>query len=184
MKKLMMLAALVALPAFATKTPAAAADHTKDTEAIAKLGADFDAAWAKGDWKGRAAQFADDADLWSPMADWAKGKADIEKLFQKEMEGPLKGTTHKFTVTDTTFAGADTAYGDAEVTLTGMKTPDGKSAPDMKGKLFWVATKKNNKWAFAHVRGLAQPPPPAPMNTATAPTPAPAANTAAVPAKK
>ena len=196
MNKLMLAIALVALPAFAAKTPAttpAATDHSKDEAALKQLWTTFDAAWAKGDWKARAAIFADDAKLYSPMAEWATGRAEYEKMFQKESE-MLKGTTHTSNPTWTYFPSNDWAYGDAEVMLTGVKTPEGKAAPDMKAKLFWVANKKAGKWAVSQVRTMMAPPMPAAPavaagtmgkgDTAAAPTTTTTTTTTTTPAKK
>src|SRR5690348_26079 len=69
----------------------------KDKDAVSKTAQDFAAAWNKHDAKALTAFFTDDGDLINPMGRHARGKAEIEKLFQDEQAGVFKSS--QFTAT-------------------------------------------------------------------------------------
>src|ERR1051326_519784 len=99
-----------------------------DDAAILKVHEDFAASWNKDDAKGMASPFADDADLINPLGRVAKGKAEIEKLYQDEHTAAFKGSHF----TSDCKAGVHVVKPDVAIVtcsfdVTGGKLPDGKA---------------------------------------------------------
>src|ERR1041385_4069286 len=95
--------------------PALAADKMeKQDKQIRDSLAGFQDAWNKHDFKTMASFFADDGDLINPFGRVAKGKAEVEKLFQDDQTGALKTTQQHITVTSVRFLDKDAAVVDAD----------------------------------------------------------------------
>src|SRR5690348_3026074 len=62
----------------------------------------FETAWTKGDTQAMAAVFAEDAKLINPMGESAEGRAQIQKLFEREHGTgmPMKDSTFSQRITD------------------------------------------------------------------------------------
>lgn len=115
--------------------------------AILKVHEQFAENWNKDDAKGMAAMFADDADLINPLGRVAKGKAEIEKLYQDEHSGAFKGSHF----TSDCKGGVrvlkpDVAIVTCSFEVTGGTLPDGKPMPVMKGIYTATMTKTKNRW--------------------------------------
>jgi uncharacterized protein (TIGR02246 family) len=139
---------------------AQAKGNPKDEAAIKATVAAFDAAVNKGDAKAVAAIVTDDAVLVSPMGERMTGKAEIEQKMGANLAGPFKGATQTITPTSIRFVKPDVAIGDADIEVTGMKSPDGKSLPPVKHKGSAVFTKQKGKWVFASAWAYVFLPPP------------------------
>ena len=98
-----------------------------DEATVKKASADFVAAWNKHDPKALAACWTEDGDLINPWGRWAKGRAEVEKLFTDEQTGtgPLRDSAFEVTAESVRFASADVAVDDWEVSVTGAYDPDG-----------------------------------------------------------
>src|SRR4051812_2827334 len=83
---------MILLTAFALAAPAFAAD-TKGIEEMIKGFAD---GWNKHDAKAMTMTWTKDGDLINPMGRYAKGHADIEKLFTEEHGTMMKASTLAF----------------------------------------------------------------------------------------
>lgn len=169
----------------ASALPATAAEKTDKTESDLKaLIAGFQGAWAKHDYKAMAGFWAEDGDLINPWGRVAKGRAEVEKLFQDEQTGPLKTTEWNPNITSWRMLDKDAAVVDLDAAMTHMVGPDGKPAPDWAHHVFFVAVSKAGKWWFASARPYEfSKPMPAPQTAMPAPAaaPAPAASPAAPP---
>ena len=157
--------AVVAGAADTKMTGAPMGDMKKEEEAIMKTMTDHDAAWAKGDVKGRVAVMAEDATVINPMGTMAKGKAEIEKLFTQEMD-MFKGTSHKISNPMYTWISPTMVWVDADGKVTGMKTPPatttGVAMPEPMFHVVFLMEKKADKWMWKAARPYAfMPPPPA-----------------------
>jgi uncharacterized protein (TIGR02246 family) len=204
MKKLFAVAAslllLFAAPLFAddqTAAPAAAAPAA-DTAAPAagsamkakKSGGDeagvkavfekFSKAWADGDAKARAALFTYDATLINPFGVVADGRTEIEKVFEDENNTIAKGTTHTFDNFKIHFVLPNFALVDVDGTISGVKTPAGVDAPDVKLHVYGVVVNRGKDWKFFAARPAIYAPVPgsAPAADAAAPAAAPPADAA------
>jgi len=150
---------LVAAVAAATSAPARGAD-AGDKGAIERLSADFAAGWNGHDAKKMAAVWAEDGDLINPFGQRAQGRAGIEKFFEAEQAGPMKGTAYR--VESATVRELDPACAilDWESVVTGIKDASGKAQPPFTHHVFCVCVKKGGRWHAAAVRAFAFAPVP------------------------
>jgi uncharacterized protein (TIGR02246 family) len=159
MKRAVVLLALVSLVA-----PAALrASQAEDEASIQKFGTDFAAAWNKHDAKAMASFWTEDGDLINPFARVAKGRAEIEKLFQDEHSTAMAGTSYSPTLSAVRFLTPDVAVADWDLVISGMRGPDGKTGAPFKPHLSVVMVKKEGRWSSAAARAyhFLSPPPPA-----------------------
>ena len=145
---------LVAAVAAATSVPAQAAE-AEDKAEIERLSSDFAAGWNAHDAKRMAAIFAEDGDLINPFGQRAHGRSDIEKFFEAEQAGAMKGTTYK--IESASFRELDPTCDivDWEAVVTGIMDPSGKAKPPFPHHVFCVCVKKGGHWHAAAVRGFA-----------------------------
>ena len=154
-------------PAAAEAAPAAAAAvkpvvaKKEYDEAGVKAGFEkFSQAWAAGDAKGRAALFTADATLINPFGVSAKGRAEIEKVFEQENSTIAKGTTHVFDNFQIHFVMPNFALVDVDGTISGVKTPAGVAAPDVKLHAYCVVVNRGKGWLVYAARPTIYPPKP------------------------
>jgi uncharacterized protein (TIGR02246 family) len=163
---------------FALAAPARAAS-SKDEDAIKARVADFIALFNKGDVKGMAAFWTDDAMLVNPVGMSGKGTAEIEKIFTGDTAF-FKDSKMEMKVVEFRPVGKDAAWVELEHSVTGAHTPDGKAMPPMTFHVPTLMVKKGKTWMIAEARPYAYlPPPPGAKPAAAAAPAAPAA-----PAKK
>ena len=139
MKKLFVFAVLVmSMTAFAGE---------KD-QAINKLVTDFSQAWTKADAKAMAALWTEDADLINPMNVRANGRAEIEKIFERETGQIFKGSTMQMSVEKIRWIGADYALVDVQADVQNFTDPSGKKVPSMKHHVALVTQEKDGNWSI------------------------------------
>ncbi len=161
---------LFAAPVFAqdqTAAPAAAAPAADAPAPVAKKAAKmtagdedgvkaafdkFSKAWADGDAKARAACFTYDATLINPFGVAASGRAEIEKVFEDENATIGKGTTQSFDNFKIHFVMPNFALVDVDGTISGIKTPAGADAPDMKLHVYGVVVNRGKSWQMFAAR--------------------------------
>jgi uncharacterized protein (TIGR02246 family) len=149
---------LAALVLFTASTATAA---PKDEDAIKARVAEFIAVFNKGDAKAVTAFFADDATLVNPAGVKATGHAEIEKVIATDSSTILKGAQMEMKVVQFRSVGKDTAWIELEHTVTGAKTPDGKTM-NVTFHVPALMVKKGKNWLIAEARPYAYlPPPPA-----------------------
>ena len=156
---------------------ASAAAHaaSKDEDAIKARVAEFIALFNKGDAKGMAAFWADDATLVNPVGVKGKGPAEIEKIIENDTGTILKDAKMEMTVVQVRPVGKDAAWVEIEQSVNGAKGPDGKPLPAMTFHVPTLMVKKGKTWLIAEARPYAYlPPPPAPAAKPAAPAAAPA----------
>jgi uncharacterized protein (TIGR02246 family) len=149
----------------------AAAGHAKDEEAINATVAAFEAAWQGADARAFAQTFTDDGQLVNPVGEWTRGRAALEKRVAEQLAGPLKGTTHKLSLTAFHFVAPGVAVVDGDVDLIGVHGPGGQALPPLKAKATGVVVKVKGRWLFSDLRGfvyMQRPPMAAGAATATA----------------
>lgn len=151
MNKTFVSIALTAGLAAAIPTSARAADSATKA-AIERLDSEFVAAWNAHDAKKMAAVWADDGDLINPFGQKASGRAAIEKFFEAEQAGVMKGTTYAIESTSVRELDRNTAFGDWEAVVTGMTGPDGKALPPFRHHVSSVFEMKGGHWKAAAVR--------------------------------
>ncbi len=122
--------------------------------------ADFAAAWNRHDPANMAACWAQDGDLINPFGRVAKGQDQVEQLFRDEQQGPMKTCSFQMRVSAVRLASNDIAMADADCTLTGIRSPDGKEQPVFKPHIFFVMSKKEGDWKILSARPYAYSPMP------------------------
>lgn len=150
--------ALAGSLAFLGTGPTPAFAQTKDP-AMEKLAADWAAAFAKGDAKALAAFYTENAVRVTPEAGKTIGRSAIEKEFVANFAGPWKGTRITINVGSTQHVNADVAVNEGTYEVTGIRTPDGKYAPSVKGSYLNTIVKRGGAWILAS--NAAVPPQPA-----------------------
>jgi len=154
-----LLVILSVLVASATASPARAADSSAKA-AIERVSANFVAAWNAHDAAKMAATFAEDGDLINPFGQGAKGRAAIEKFFEKEQTTAMKGTTYKLESNSIRELDATCAIADWAAVVTGMTDPSGKALPPFDHHVVVAFVKKGGQWQAAAVRAYAFEMPP------------------------
>ncbi|MGE5180654.1 MAG: YybH family protein [Acidobacteriota bacterium] len=115
--------------------------------AILKVHEDFAASWNRGDYKGTAAIFADDADFINPLGRVAKGKAEIEKLYKDELTTAFKGSRFRSDCkAGVRVIRPDVAVVTCSFEVTGGKLPDGKAMPPLDGIYTTTMVEAKGKW--------------------------------------
>jgi len=134
------------VPAQATEAPGKAA--------IERLSSEFAAGWNAHDAKKMAAVWAADGDLINPFGQKAHGRDGIEKFFEGEQSGPMKGTTYKIESTSVRELDPNCAVVDWDAVVTGMMDAGGKAQPPFPHHVFGVCVKRGGRWQAAAIRGF------------------------------
>src|SRR5258706_10192886 len=96
---------------------------------IRKLADDFAVAWNKHDPTAMASFWSTDGDLINPAGRYAKGRTEIQKLFQDEHNnGPMKNSTYAMKSMSVRFLEPTLALADDDVQISGMMAPDGSTS--------------------------------------------------------
>jgi uncharacterized protein (TIGR02246 family) len=140
--------------------PASASAQTKDP-AVVKLAADWAAAFSKADAKALANLYTENAIRITPEAGKIVGRDAIGKEFATNFAGPWKGATIKIEIGAVSTVGPDVAVGEGTYEVSGVKGPDGKVVPPIKGSYVNTMVKQNGAWVLAsNAAVLPAPPPP------------------------
>jgi uncharacterized protein (TIGR02246 family) len=156
MKRLCLLPVFIGLMTLS----AAGADRNEDDAAIQKRHDEWCAAWNQHDSKLLASFFLNDGDAMSPVGRYAKGTAEIEKLFTDEHTGIMAGTTYAGTIERIRYIGENVAIVDVAGEITGMKGRGRAPTPPFKHHVTWIAEKKDGKWMAAGARAFVSVPAP------------------------
>lgn len=113
---------------------------------------DFSAAWSKHDPKALASFWTEDGDFLSFWSDnYYRGRQDIESYFAEEQTDKMKNSKIVFTVQNIRMIDPDTAFGDANFTISGMEIAGEKAAP-LNGHAIFLFVKQNGKWEILIAR--------------------------------
>jgi uncharacterized protein (TIGR02246 family) len=145
--------ALITIPLIAKESSEAA---------IRKSDEAFAVAWNKHDAKAMAASWAKDGDLINPFGRVAKGRAEIESLFQDEHSKAMKQSMYKTGAMSIRFIEPDIAFVESDNEVSGVTNPDGTTAPPLKVHANRVVQKKDGKWWTVVARPVIYTPPPGP----------------------
>ena len=139
---------------------AAGAVDAATKAAIDKRTQEFVAAWNKHDAKAMAAVWATQCDLVNPFGMKARGRAEIEKLFQGEQSGVMKATTYAFTSQSLLKIAGGDVVADMDAVVNGMMDPSGKALPPFSHHVTMIYVREGGQWRPTVVRAFQLLPPP------------------------
>lgn len=145
-----------ALPALAQT----AANHQDDAAAIAKLTADYQAAYSRHDAKAAAALYAMDGDRRTADGRVIKGRAAVERQLADDFAGRFKAATVVFDpASEIRYIGNSMAILDGSARLSGVAGPDGTPMPAARYFHTMVLVKRQGAWQMLALRNWAAPAP-------------------------
>jgi len=121
--------------------------------------AEFAAAFSKADIRAVGSFFAEDATLINPIGERAQGREVIQRVAQKDLETFLKGSRSEFKLENARFLSDGLVLIDANQSVTGVKTQDGKEMPPFTFHVVILARKAGDRWMWLDARpySLMQP---------------------------
>lgn len=136
-------------PAFA-----AVKGSTQDETALNNKFTGFVEAWNKHDVPAMASTWATDGTLINPFGRIAKGRDEIQMLFQDEQSKAMKKSTASATPLEIRWVTPEVALADATFTISGMTGPDGKPAKPMKSHVSLLMVKSGDNWNLTDARAF------------------------------
>lgn len=137
------LAFLLSPAAFRAQTPS---NMDAESAAIKQCVAAWEDAWNRHDAHATAAAYVEDGDFSSTTGVPSHGWKELEAHYNEIFTTFLKDAHRTDTVRSIRFLRPDIASVDIDWQMTGARTRDGKDAPNRKGLLTWVVTKRNGQW--------------------------------------
>jgi len=134
--------------------------NSREEEAIHTRTEEFVTAWNKHDTRTMSTFFAEDADIINPFGRVAKGRSEIERLFKDEHSGGLKNSRMTVRPESIRLLAPDIAITDHAYELTGIRDPQGKDVPTMRGHLTEVLRKSGDMWMSVASRPMVPLPTP------------------------
>jgi uncharacterized protein (TIGR02246 family) len=141
------------LAAVVLVTVSALVSAQKPDADVAKLTAQYEAAFNKGDAKAIGALYTEDGTRLGPDGSFVKGRATIEKVYAGGFAGPLKGV--KLTLTH---ASSHVVTPDVQIT---EGTYSATGTTPLKGRYVNTLVRKSGQWLLASVVTIPAPPAPA-----------------------
>lgn len=112
----------------------------------------FESAWNNHDPKGMADFWATDGTLLSPWSNNVyAGRDEIVKHFEKEQADGMKDSQIKLVIEKIRFIDPETAFVDADLTITGMKVA-GEAAVPFHDHGVFLFVKRDGKWKVLEAR--------------------------------
>ena len=113
---------------------------------IRKQYAEFAAAWNRHDAKAMAAFYSLDADLVEPDLQVARGREQIEELFDLEHKTAFKDSELVMAIDSVWFVTENVALVDGAYHIEGLTSPEGKPYPPRKGHMTGLLLREQNRW--------------------------------------
>jgi uncharacterized protein (TIGR02246 family) len=128
--------------------------NSTDDAGIARVLADFSAAWNVHDAKAFSMTFAEDADFTNVRGAGAHGREGVEKFHSPSFATYFKASHLTITGTKIRYIKPDVAAVDSTWEMTGAMTPDGKVMPPRKGLLNFVMTEDRGTWLITIMHNM------------------------------
>lgn len=149
----------VAVSAAVLATGLASAWAQSKDAAVDKLAADWAAAFSRADVKALANLYTENAIRITPEGGKVVGREAIGKEFAANFAGPWKGATIKIQIGAVETVAPDIAVGEGTYEVSGVKGPDGKPVPPLKGSYINTMVKRNGAWVLASNAAVLPAPP-------------------------
>ena len=127
---------------------------SREEEAIHSRMEEFVNAWNTHNPRALSMIFAEDADLINPFSRVAKSRSEIERLFKEEHAGPLKDSRLSVRPENIRLLTPEVAITDHAFEITGLRDPQGKDVPTMRGHLTQTLKKYGEMWLSVATRPL------------------------------
>jgi uncharacterized protein (TIGR02246 family) len=127
---------------------------------IRKRVQEYENGYNSGDAKATAAIYAEYGSHTYVNGMINRGRLEIEKGLAESFAGPMKGTQIKITPDVIQFPADNVAIEEASFVLTGLKMPDGKDVPALKGFCLAVYKKQQKDWFAVTVQCMVPLTPP------------------------
>jgi uncharacterized protein (TIGR02246 family) len=137
-----LLATMIAAPAWAQM----ASGSEADAAAIKQCVSAWENAWNSHDAHTTAMKYTEDGDFTNTTGIPSHGWNQLEAHYNEIFTTFLKDAHRTDTVKSIRFLNAENASVDIDWQMTGARTRDGKDAPNRKGLLTWIVTKRNGEW--------------------------------------
>lgn len=130
-------------------SPAAIAQRADDEAAIRRSLERYTAAWNRGDAKALASLYDVKGAITSASGHTIQGRDALEKSFAEGFGGATKGSRMTAIVGTIRFLKPDVAVVEGVWELSGIRGPDGREAPPVKGLSLAVYVNKGREWLLA-----------------------------------
>jgi uncharacterized protein (TIGR02246 family) len=129
--------------------PAAFAQRADDAAAIRRQLERYTTAWNKGDAKALASLYDVEGAITSASGHTVQGRDALEKGFAEGFAGSSKGSRMTAIVGTIRFLKPDIAVVEGVWELSGLRGPNGKEMPPVKGLSLAVYVNKSRQWLLA-----------------------------------
>jgi len=133
---------------------------SKEEEAIHTLFNEFVSAWNTHNPRAMSMAYSEEGDVINPFGRVAKGRSEIERLFKDEQSGPLKDSRLSLRPENIRLLSPEIALTDHAFEITGVRDPQGKDVPTMRGHLTEVLKKSGDMWLVVACRPMVPLPTP------------------------
>ena len=123
-----------------------ASSRDADSAGIKQCVVAWEDAWNRHDAHATAMAYEEDGDFSSTTGIPSHGWKELEAHYNEIFTTFLKDAHRTDQVKSIRFLSADMASVDIDWQMSGARTRDGKDAPNRKGLLTWVVTKRNGHW--------------------------------------
>jgi uncharacterized protein (TIGR02246 family) len=126
-------------------------NSTPAKEEFQTIAHEFESAWNKHDTQTLTNLWAEDGNLMNPWTDEYSGKKEIGQHFAQEHADTMKNSQIALSVQNVRFIDPETAFVDAEMTLTGM-TFGGETVAPLRDHAVFLMVKRDGKWQILIAR--------------------------------
>jgi uncharacterized protein (TIGR02246 family) len=121
--------------------------------AIERLAHEVDAAYNDGDPARMADYWTESGININPFGDRFEGRANIEADLREGLNGFMKGSQHKLTISHVSSLNEQTAVADGTVTITGIIGFDGNTMEPLTSDFSMICTRdRDGDWRIAQMR--------------------------------
>jgi uncharacterized protein (TIGR02246 family) len=129
--------------------------NTNDLEAIYRENQDFAAVWNKGDAKGLASFYTEDAVRVGATGEISHGRAEVEAAYDRLLHGPFTGAKVSVERGNIRILAADLALWQGA-----MQIDPGSGKPPIKGYVVQLMKNVSGRWLVLEAHPRLFPPPP------------------------
>lgn len=127
-------------------------DLSLERAALQQFVRDFISAWNRHDADAMASAFAPNGELLNTRGRLAVGRAAVQRLLSEEHATSMRASSAQMGLTRLRYLTATTVHADAQMTVAGVRAPDGRALPPVQMHVTFVARKLPEGWRYLVVR--------------------------------